>query len=250
MNQIFNIGKMADFFQIHASALRYWEEAGLITPVKNNENDYREYSVDDLMTVSDILFYKNLGLPLKQIHEIEKTDVSGHQKLLEEKMGELKQQKKEIDRRIQKLQYHLNAISALHDLEDHPFKITDIDTECIVPFELIEIDKLKKYIDDPYLYSRVQHSSQPQQERRGLTVSLQEVNKIPKEQILWKKTETKYVTCLMKEEIAAGYPNNLLSLLETVQEKYRTGYIISRFLLCAQENGKTYDFYKTYIEIL
>ena len=88
MNQIFNIGKMADFFQIHASALRYWEEAGLITPVKNNENDYREYSVDDLMTVSDILFYKNLGLPLKQIHEIEKTDVSGHQKLLEEKMDD------------------------------------------------------------------------------------------------------------------------------------------------------------------
>ena len=26
--------------------------------------------------------------------------------------------------------------------------------------------------------------------------------------------------------------------------------IISRFLLCAQENGKTYDFYKTFVEII
>ena len=37
--------------------------------------------------------------------------------------------------------------------------------------------------------------------------------------------------------------------LKRQQETYRTGAIISRFLLCAQENGKTYDFYKTFVEI-
>ena len=37
--------------------------------------------------------------------------------------------------------------------------------------------------------------------------------------------------------------------LKRQHETYRTGAIISRFLLCAQENGKTYDFYKTFVEI-
>lgn len=54
----------------------------------------------------------------------------------------------------------------------------------------------------------------------------------------------------MKEEISPGYPNNLSEHLATVQKEYRTGYVISRFLACAQENGNTYDFYKTYIEII
>lgn len=54
----------------------------------------------------------------------------------------------------------------------------------------------------------------------------------------------------MKEEISPGYPNNLSEHLAAVQKEYRTGYVISRFLACAQENGNTYDFYKTYIEII
>ena len=67
---------------------------------------------------------------------------------------------------------------------------------------------------------------------------------------LWEKGLGRYIVCLMKEEIAPGYPNNLSEHLATVQKKYQTGYVISRFLACAQENGRTYDFYKTYIEIM
>ena len=38
-------------------------------------------------------------------------------------------------------------------------------------------------------------------------------------------------------------------LLSQIQKTYRTGFIISRFLLRAKENGKLYDFYKTFVEI-
>lgn len=249
MERIFNIGKIADFFQIPTATLRYWEEVGLIKPAKNKENDYREYSIDDLMTISDILFYKNLGLPLKQIKSMERTDVSDHKQLLESKRADLVNQRAEIDKRIQRLQHHLSAIDTLHEFEENPFQLTDIDTEYILPFELIEIDKLKQYIENPYLYSRVQHSDKISEERRGLAILRNQGCLIPEGQILWKKTGTQYVACLLKEEITDGFPNNLPQLLKKVQSEYHTGYIISRFLLCAQEGGKLYDFYKTYIEI-
>lgn len=42
----------------------------------------------------------------------------------------------------------------------------------------------------------------------------------------------------MKEEVTVGFPNDLAEHLTHVQKSHRTGAIISRFLLCAQENGK------------
>ena len=57
MDKTLRIGEIADFFDIPASTLRYWEEKEIITPKKNPENNYREYQISDLMSLSDIIFY-------------------------------------------------------------------------------------------------------------------------------------------------------------------------------------------------
>lgn len=194
-----------------------------MTTNKNTENNYREYTVADLMNLSDLIFYKSLGIPLKQIQTLEHSTPEEHEILFHEKIEELKL---------------------------HPLKITDIDTDCIVSFDLIEIDKLRQYIENPYLYSRVQHSDNIRTEQRGLTISTEQRSHFPKAEVLWQKNSHTYITCLMKEEITDGYPNNLSELLAHIQKNYRTGSVISRFLLCARENGKLYDFYKTFVEII
>jgi len=121
---------------------------------------------------------------------------------------------------------------------------------CIVSFDLIERDKLRRYIENPYLYSRVQHTQTLPQEQRGLTIPAEMSSLFPKSSILWQKKADRYVTFLLREEVTEGFPNNLHEHLSHIQESHRTGAIISRFLLCAQENGKTYDFYKTFVEII
>ena len=57
----FRIGDISHFFDIPASTLRYWEDMGVIAPAKDQINNYREYTVEDLMSISDVIFYKNLG---------------------------------------------------------------------------------------------------------------------------------------------------------------------------------------------
>ena len=121
---------------------------------------------------------------------------------------------------------------------------------CIVSFDLIERDKLRRYIENPYLYSRVQHTQTLPQEQRGLTIPAEMSSLFPKSSILWQKKADRYVTFLLREEVTEGFPNNLHEHLSRIQESHRTSAIISRFLLCAQENGKTYDFYKTFVEII
>ena len=172
-----------------------------------------------------------------------------HHELFAEKIVELKRQQEMLTRRMKKLRYHMQAVEMLETLKAQPYQETDIDTDCVVSFDLIERDKLRQYIEDPYLYTRVQYTQSLPQEQRGLTVPADMSSSFPEASILWQKQSVRYITFLMKEEVTTGFPNDLPEHLAFIQESYRTGAIISRFLLCAQENGRTYDFYKTFVEI-
>ena len=112
----FQIGEIAHFFDIPASTLRYWEDKGVLHPEKGRENRYREYTIEDLMTISDVVFYKNLGLQLKEIREMDGSSPEQHGKLFTEKLSELEQQQELLARRIKKLRCHIQAVKTLTDL--------------------------------------------------------------------------------------------------------------------------------------
>lgn len=250
MERTFPIGQIARYFDIAPSTLRYWEDIGVLAPQKNTENGYREYRISDLMTISDILFYQSLGIPLKQIRNMDRMELAAHEIICAQQMETLHHQQLALERRIRKLQYHMAALETIRHLQSQPYEITTIDLDCIVPFELVEIDKLKQYIENPRLYSRVQHSTALTRERRGLSITLAQKNQEGYGQTLWENHGGRYMVCLMREKIAPGFPNDLANHLALVQAQYDTGAVISRFLTCAQENGKSYDFYQTYIELL
>ncbi|MEI3306550.1 MAG: hypothetical protein V8R40_11425 [Dysosmobacter sp.] len=81
----------------------------------------------------------------------------------------LEAQKLQLQRQLQRLRRYTQALEVIQELRRIPFD--QIDTACIVPFELADAGVLRQYMDDPYLYSRVQDSSDLSRERRGLTVA-------------------------------------------------------------------------------
>ncbi|MEN8077520.1 MerR family transcriptional regulator [Clostridioides difficile] len=248
MKKTFKIGEISSFFNIPSATLRFWDEAGVITPRKNNENHYREYTLPDLMKISDIIFYKSLGIKLKQISEIEESELSYQHSICDEQMEELIKQKKLLEFRMQKLKLHKKALLEIERLKNNSFRFEKIDTKKIVSFELTEREKLHKYITNPYLYSRVQHSNNLSIEYRGITVDDNFI--VNEKEVLWEYKNSTYISCLMKEEIIEDFPNNLSDIVCKIQQQYKTGNIISRFLACGSENGKCYDFYKVYVEII
>ena len=254
MAERFAIREISRFFHIPESTLRYWEDKKILNPGKA-ENGYRMYSVEDLMTISDIVFYKNLGLSLSEIGGMEQTSAGEHRKLFAERMEEIERQRALLERQMAKLTRHMQALDTLEELQKHPFQEADPGAVCMVSFELVEKEKLLQYIEDPYLYSRVQHSRNPKEEHRGLAITKENLDAFSEDilsgpSVLWRAHGGKYVTCLMKEKITEGFPNNLPSLLQTVQKTHQTGDILSRFLLCAAEGEDTYDYYQTFIEII
>ena len=60
------IGEISEILNITPSTLRFWEKENLFH-VSKKSNHYRTYTNTDLIDIADILYYRNLGVPVKDI---------------------------------------------------------------------------------------------------------------------------------------------------------------------------------------
>ena len=70
MKDYFKIGDVADLFRISVQTLRFYEREGLFVPEKiDRDSHYRYYSIHQLQLLQQIIFLRDLGLPLKTIRQ-------------------------------------------------------------------------------------------------------------------------------------------------------------------------------------
>ncbi|AQL55606.1 MerR family transcriptional regulator [Abyssicoccus albus] len=62
--QIKEVSKIAG---VSVRTLQYYDQIDLLSPEKSDDNGYRMYSKDDLDTLQQILFFKEIGFKLKEI---------------------------------------------------------------------------------------------------------------------------------------------------------------------------------------
>ncbi len=67
---MWTIKKTANLFGITSNKLRFYEEKGLIQPMRNPENGYRCYNDADLLKIQLILGYRELGFSIEAIENI------------------------------------------------------------------------------------------------------------------------------------------------------------------------------------
>ncbi len=102
MNGEWTIGEMAKLFDVSTDTLRYYEKVGLLSSHRNAANRYRGYSYDDLVILMDILFFRNMEIPVKDIRQMLtamdvgdiKNILQQNQRIVEDKIQELVQQSK------------------------------------------------------------------------------------------------------------------------------------------------------------
>ncbi len=66
----YRIGQLAAMVGVAASALRYYEEAGLIQPAERTEAGYRLFGPDAVGRLRFIRQARGLGLSLREIHQL------------------------------------------------------------------------------------------------------------------------------------------------------------------------------------
>ncbi|MDC2864516.1 MerR family transcriptional regulator [Bacillus sp. BP-3] len=105
---IMRVKEVADLVGISVRTLHHYDEIGLLTPEETTESGYRLYSDDNLETLQQILFFKELGFPLKKIKDIinnpsfdRQEALVLHRKMLLEKRSRLDKVIATIDKTIQ-----------------------------------------------------------------------------------------------------------------------------------------------------
>lgn len=66
----YTVKQLADLAGVTPRTLHYYDQIGLLQPVSTQANGYRSYDHSSLLTLQQILFYRELDVPLKDIQQI------------------------------------------------------------------------------------------------------------------------------------------------------------------------------------
>lgn len=66
------INKVEELVGITKKNIRFYEEKGLLTPERNTENGYREYSDEDVSMLQKIKLLRQLSIPIEEILKLQK----------------------------------------------------------------------------------------------------------------------------------------------------------------------------------
>ena len=144
----YTINKLANLAGISVRTLRYYDELGLLTPNRNQLNDYRIYEQNEVDRLQQILFYRELGVPLEEIKRILSAKDFDHVDALKNHLNELLCKRSQLDLLIRNVRKTITSIergSIMNDKEKFDGfiqKLTD-DNEQMYGTEIRE-----KYGDD------------------------------------------------------------------------------------------------------
>lgn len=65
-----NAKEVADLTGVSVRTLHHYDDIGLLSPERNKDNGYRDYSEKDLDQLQQILFFRECGFPLNKIEEL------------------------------------------------------------------------------------------------------------------------------------------------------------------------------------
>ncbi len=106
----YTVKQVARISGVSVRTLHFYDEVGLLKPAYVGENGYRFYEEPQLLTLQQILFYRELGLELKQIERIlgradfEKiAALQSHRKVLRENLARTQTLIRTIDKTIEHL---------------------------------------------------------------------------------------------------------------------------------------------------
>lgn len=87
---------------INTNTIRYYEEVELVIPSRNKDNDYREYTKEDIAKLLEIKFFRNLQMSIKTITSLYNNEITLEQ-AVNNTLSTLESEKDKIDTSIDML---------------------------------------------------------------------------------------------------------------------------------------------------
>ncbi len=239
----YGIGEISEIFKIAKSTLRYWESENLIRLERNETNDYREYTLKQMVDISDIAFYRSLNVPVTKLKRIYEMDINDLSIMLSETQKDIDNQISMLLSRREGILSRKEKIQQLAKLQVEPYTKGKPDMDRITLFDMSQF-----YMQNPYDFAIVIPPEANSSLKYGVVIS----ENTKEDEVIWenKLPQGDFIQCLLKVSSDDPDQNNLAEHLEHLANQgYKTGVIVARYLTTALETIR-YDYYKAWIEIL
>lgn len=107
----YTVKQLARLSGVSVRTLHHYDEIGLLKPAFTGENRYRYYGREELLRLQDILFHRELGVPLADISRLLESGgrdrvaiLAEHREMLAERVKRSRQLLRTMDRTIAELQ--------------------------------------------------------------------------------------------------------------------------------------------------
>lgn len=167
MKQINRIKEVSELLHIPASALRYWDDEGLIRFERSDDNNYRYPTTQTMLDICDVMFYRSLSLSIKEIKAIPGMSVDSLERTLDSNVENLEEQIRLIQQTLKKLHTRRGMVERIKELEQSPFHLVHECLPDMKEFFTEDTQALQIYVNDPYQTAVLIHPSVSQEPQYG-----------------------------------------------------------------------------------
>jgi DNA-binding transcriptional MerR regulator len=105
----YSISKLAKLAGVTTRTLRYYDEIGLLTPVRVSSKGYRIYGQEEVDRLQQILFYRELAVPLEEIKRILSSESFNRERELQSHLSSLIAKREQLDMLISNVEKSIKA---------------------------------------------------------------------------------------------------------------------------------------------
>ena len=106
----YTVNKLAKLAGVSTRTLRYYDEIGLLVPARISSNGYRIYGRNEVDRLQQILFYRELDVPLDEIRRILSADDFNGLSALRNHLAALKSKREQLDLLIANVEKTIKAM--------------------------------------------------------------------------------------------------------------------------------------------
>ena len=254
------INEVAKMFNVSVPTLHYWEQEGLFNIDRNEDNQYRQYELNDLFNIWEIRLYRDLGISIKEIKKILNSELDvqmetyhRQEKLINEKIKQLKFVQQEVKKQV-KCGDRAIALDKAGITPGKPDMNYFVGTPSTMEYSLT-------YPNDDGMMI-IEAGKGRQEYIRGICLDtrkqMDEVDFIPPEardnqdiaEPLRVDQGKDYMEFLLEININDYQDNNLYEVRSQLRKQgYQTGTVYARYLLMGGSLPDRYEYYHGWIEV-
>lgn len=249
--KLLTVGQVADIMKLPKSKIRYWDDMNLLTSSRNTQNSYRMFDMEDILTISDIDFYRRLDIPINKITNLYRKSPEELWMILDETEIRVASELVELENKYQGIKRRKDQLLSLIELKEKEIMDAPLDVERIIPVDLEDPVELQTYIEDPSSLVVYIDSKHVKEIIYGFAVTKEE---FVEETTIWQKTDEQlyeYKQFLLTIRSEDPLKNNFPSIKQKLNKQgYQTGTMVGRYIMTAEDQEGFYtDYYKAWVEV-